>query len=54
LEVLAMLINTTTEEDRLKKNLLSLAGTFDEEDYQDFMEALKDFDKVYADEWSFD
>jgi hypothetical protein len=34
--------------------LLSLAGTFDEEDYQDFMAAMKDCERVDADEWSFD
>jgi addiction module RelB/DinJ family antitoxin len=33
---------TSPEPTDIKDKLLSMAGTFDEEDYQDFMEALKD------------
>jgi hypothetical protein len=38
-------------ENRTKKAILSLAGTLSEGEYNDFMEALKDTEKVDADEW---
>jgi antitoxin Phd len=38
-------------ENRLKNNLLALAGTLDEDDYRAFMDALKDTERVDADEW---
>lgn len=45
---------TGVEPTDIKEKLLSLAGTFDEEDYQDFMAAMKDCERVDVDEWSFD
>jgi antitoxin Phd len=44
-------ISEDIRESRLKNNLLALAGTLGEDDYRDFMEALKDTERVDADEW---
>lgn len=38
-------------ENLTKKTLLSYAGCLSEEDYQEFMIALKDTEKVDIDEW---
>jgi antitoxin Phd len=38
-------------ENKLKRNLLSLAGTLNEDDYRVFMDALEDTERVDADEW---
>ena len=39
------------KENHTKKALLSLAGILSEEEYQDFIEALKDTERIDADEW---
>jgi antitoxin Phd len=44
-------ISEDKRENRLKNNLLALAGTLGEADYEAFMEALKDTERVDADEW---
>ena len=38
-------------ENRAKEKLLSLAGALSEESYKEFMEALKDCERVDEDEW---
>jgi len=47
-------IVTILEEARgngIKEKLLSLAGSLSEEDYVEFMDALKDTERVDVDEW---
>jgi len=38
-------------ENRTKRTLLSLSGILSEVEYQDFMGALKDTERIDADEW---
>jgi len=38
-------------ENRTKRTLLSLSGILSEVEYQDFMDALKDTERIDADEW---
>jgi hypothetical protein len=39
------------DDNATKKRLLSFAGALDEDDYCDFVEALKDTERIDADEW---